>query len=478
MTELRPPAAQGEGSSGAIKPGLGLLAIAAARCWIVLGPLALIAGVIWRLNGFAPPLLTLFDGVGLALWLTALFLEPAWDRMLSLQSRHFSPGIAARARHYIIAAAAAAFSVPLSLAPLGALLAFDTRMYVARILTLSQLDIAVPAGALCLLVLLLAGPSLICLSLALLTAGRAWFGRPAGTALWAACLLALNNGVLWRSDGQSGLSLGRLAGIIRDRLNLVNFDPTQGLYLSDLLVEILLLPMVVLAFCIVLLAWTSVRRWPPRPQARLATGWLAAIAALAAVCLSAWFSAQRWTVDSGIGIPGDWNSLLCTGATVLLIAFALLSWAGCGRMQRARSGTQLAWGILVIPTWAAYTLPNIFAGQASHLDVLGLLAAAAFVSATFLVIIAVIDREFAPLPPAGHIAYFTVIALTAIPVDPEYGTAATLLIRQLHQAIAVPEYRALALPMVAVHVLVLGLGLWQLTRRPRPRRPRQSAAVN
>ena len=69
------------------------------------------------------------------------------------------------------------------------------------------------------------------------------------------------------------------------------------------------------------------------------------------------------------------------------------------------------------------------------------------------------------------------LALAAVPIDPEYGTVVTMLIRQLNQAIAYPEYRELALPMTAVQLAVILFGLWQLAKRPAAWRPHRSGRV-
>jgi len=478
MVELKPPPVLSGGLSGLAAPGWHLLTIAAARCWLLLAVLALAAGVVWRLNGFAPPLLSMLGGVGLALWCTALLLEPAWSQLQGMQSRHFAPSAMVRNRQYALASGVAAYAVPISLAALGTLLAFDTRLPVARILTLEQIDMPMSAGAFCTVVLLLTGPSLICLSLAVLAAGRAWLGQTGGTLVWAACLLALNSGMLWGTGLMSGPNLARLAELLRYRMNLVNFDPTKGMYLSDLLVEILLLPIAALVACTVLLAWSSIRPRLPRLEMRTGMGWIAALVALAAVCLASLLGTHVWQADSGVVSPGNWQNLLCLGATTLVISLALLRWTSNSRFSVQQANWQLLWSLSAAPAWVAYTLPNIYAGQAIQLDVLRLGAVALFVCAVFCIGILLIDRIFSESPAARSAAYLVVLALASIPIDPDYGTTLTSLIRQLNQALVFPEYRPLALPMASLLILMAAAGLWQLNKRSARRPAGRSGMTN
>lgn len=466
MAELRPPPAQTGGLTGAVIPGWHLMTIAAARCWAILAVMALAAGAVWRVNGFAPSLHSLFDATGLALWATALFLEPAWAQMQAMQARYIAPASSFRPKYYALAAGVAAYSVPLALTALGALMAYDTRLPVARILTFEQLDIPVSAGAFGAVVLLLIGPSLICLSLMLLTAGRAWLGRTGGTLAWAACLLVLNSGMLTPAGGKWWQSLGLLAEMLKGRMNLVNYDPTQGMYLSDLLVEALLLPLAALVGCIALLAWSAIRPIPQRIGARLADGWTAALVALGAVCLAAMLRTGSWLASTSVPSPGNWQGLICLGASVQIIALALLRWSGPGRLSTTRANSQLAWTLCAVPAWAAYTLPNIYAGQTTQIDALSLVGVALCICALFSVLITLIDRVWSGAAAARDIAFFVLLALAVVPVDSDYGSAVTYMIREMYQAVGYAEYRQLALPMVAVIILAIVFGLWQINKRP------------
>jgi hypothetical protein len=349
--------------------------------------------------------------------------QPAWDRL-----RRCRPAISLSPstwiRQYAIAALVAACGIPLSLAALGMLLAYDTRMTVARILTLEQVDITVAAGTFCLSILLLAGPSLVCLSLAILAAGRAWLGRTGGTLVWAAGLLVLNSGPLWNGNERFGLSLGLLAEKLRGRMNLVNFDPAQGMYVSDLVIEALVLPLAALGACIVLLAWTSMRPRPQRLSQRLRDGWLAALVALGAVGLAAWLGVGKWTSDPAITSPGSWAGLLYLGATTLIIASVMFNWSGAGQGLVAQGGSQLAWTLGLIPAWGVYTLPNLFAGQVSQREVLSLLAVLLVVCAMFSVVNVAVSRSQPAGQASGQAVYLVVLALAAIPIDPVRGRRA------------------------------------------------------
>ena len=58
---------------------------AAWRCWLLIAAVSLLTGITWRVSGGVPAYTRVLDGAGLALWCTAWWLAPAWERMLNRQ---------------------------------------------------------------------------------------------------------------------------------------------------------------------------------------------------------------------------------------------------------------------------------------------------------------------------------------------------------------------------------------------------------
>jgi hypothetical protein len=462
MQMLRPPLPITASRVQAALPQTAAWHSAVWRCWAVLAVLGLAAGVAWRIVGDAPPIPLALDGAGLALALSALWLAPAWEKLLhgALRYQPCSPRDAQLLPSLLLHATAAALA--LACTPLGLLLAYRASDAVARVVTADSVVFTVPLSAAVLATLLLAGISLVLLSTGMLTLLRSLAKPGPGLLLWLALVLALHASLFqvhWWAGQPVGL--GKFLPWLADLLTRTVFDPSHSFYMTELLGQALGKPLIVFVVALtVLLASAYI---PQRPAAVL-PAWLVPATAVLCAALRAAFQTYAWSHDMTSRYPGNWSGVLSTGLLALLLGHWLLAW---DKRQSADWRTllgELLWSWWALSACAVCTLPYISAGQGEQLEVLwGLLCVLAIASPGLLLV-----RRLGALRTAasGLGAALLMLALIAIVVP--LGAAQPPLLASLAQtlglAIQKPEQAPNAYWVLGA-AACLSLLIWPWPRR-------------
>lgn len=381
---LRPPLPLYDSMIRVLLPGLTQWHSTVARTWCAVAFLAVAAGVAWRLGDTAPPLERVLDTAGLALLASAYWLAPALERLLAELHQHQS-GWQPSLRHLpSVLLALAGAGLALAAAPLGLLLAYDAT---AIVISGGATDGAVweiPAWCALAVVLLLLGPGLVVLAAGTLAVLRAVLKPGLAALAWIAVLVlwhAKLAGVPWFA-GQP-VTLGGMLQWMSELLERAAVDPSQSLYLTELLWALATPPLLLslTAVLMFVLAALLVRR----AQAGLPV-WIVPGLAVTATATYAYSQSAYWVHDMSRRDPGDWSAALGLGLQVLLLGCWYAAWDGEAPAGWRRQAAELAWCWWALAACATCTVPYIWAGQADHAAVLrGLLGALA--SATPLLLL-------------------------------------------------------------------------------------------
>jgi hypothetical protein len=473
MQALRPPVSRQAAPSPVTLPGLAAWHGAVWRCWVVLAVLGLAAGVAWRMTGGAPPVGPALDATSLALMLSALWLAPAWEQLLKGAQRYerWGPRSVPLLPKLLLHAAAAALAI--ACAPLGLLLAYHANAAVAQADTAEGIAFSVPLSAAVLATLLLAGISLVLLSTGMLTALRG-LARPApGLLLWLALVLTLHASLLqvhwWASQP---VTLGGFLLWLTELLTRTVSDPSHSFYMTELLRQVLGLPLVMfVAALAVLLGSAFTPRWP----AAVLQPWLVPATAVLAVALCAAIQTIAWAHDMARRSPGDWHSALATGLLTLLLGHWLLAW------DRRRSADwrslldELLWAWWALGACVVCTLPYISAGQAGQLDVLRGLACMLIMASPALLLVRRLGALRAGTGRPGAVLLLLALILVVLPPAAAQPPLLTAAAQALALALQQPEQAPFAYWVLAA-MAVLGCLLWPWPRHG-PSRARSSAKL-
>jgi len=356
-------------------PGTLLLAGALWRVWVFIAALAAVAGLLWRTAGGGPDIVSVLDGVGLAVWLAALWIWPAWQGMLKRQQQHIQPPLLPWIPRIHNAAILASGAVFVSLAASGILLGYDARAGVASVVTadLSAIFDA-PLGAIIVLSLALVAPTLLVLSVVVLHAARALCGARVGLLVWLAAVLAANLHLLagaaqWtlRIKGLAPWTVRTSPGEFAQwAVAKLQATAQSTDYLSEVLRQVVGTPALLLLGAIAVAV--LVQRLPPRREQPVAPLWLAATAGVAVAALRTLLLTWQWVQQPAVQYPGQWQTVLWAG--LLACWLALLALPPEAAATQRRGPLDALWLVYCVAAWACLTLPNRLADQAGRGDVL------------------------------------------------------------------------------------------------------------
>jgi hypothetical protein len=445
-----------------------LLGPAVGRLWLLLGATGLLAGLGWRWNGSAPAPVALADGLGVALWLGALWLAPAWERLSRRQTQTAPP-----IRMLVLAWLAAA-AVLLSLAPLGVLLAYDPQGKLAEGSPLGGEPFAVTVPYLLLRLLPLCAAPLLLGGTGLLSILRRLAGVRGGTALWLAAGLPLHLPLLTGTTPLGAVGAGALL-----RLAMAQVTSPELQFAERMFEPLWPWLLGTWGAALVLLALSMFGR-SPRRQA-LPPLLLAVAGGTAASVLRTLLLAAHW-----VGDPGQLAPDAPLGAVFVFVATTAVLWLVLAPLQRPvefvrELGTSLPWLVYAFAVVVLLDLPQRLGGTAQPAHYLlacaaGLLALLAGLSCAALIL-----RGTAPATarPAGRewgapdfrqpLACALLLAGLALPNISADLPLAVLPAAALSSAALVAEQHGLALGTSLSLAVCAGLALVALRgRRYRP----------
>lgn len=338
--------------------------------WAVLAALSLILGLIWRIVGKAPAVPAVLNAAGLALWLTALWLAPAWDRLLRRQRRHLQPRRdpwswrLANSSHLLLA------SLIISLAPAALLLGFDLGSTVAQGSLISEVAekyLTLSTGLWLILGLLMIGPIVVIVSTLLLHLAHLALGWRWALASWLAAAVACNAPLVVgnvpplampRGAIQVPFTIGQYASWMATS---VANSRLEQVYWHELIGRLLIPPVLVLLA--ILIVATLIQEPARGLMTRLDAVWLAVLASVVAVAGRAAWHGWQWASDPSHSYPGNWMNLIYTGLAVAWAVWGLLLLRQDS--ERPSAWNVLGWLLFAASAWTCLTLAHRVADQAS-----------------------------------------------------------------------------------------------------------------
>ncbi|GEM_PF-5595985 len=444
-------------------PQPGVLVRAAGEVWLLLAALGLLAGLIWRAGGDAPPLPSVLDAAGLALWLSALWLAPAWRELLTQRYHYLLPALMRWALPRQSAAWLVALALLLSLAPAALLLGYDPRATVAEFYLFDDFNLYLPVWLWVLGSLLLIGPTVVVAATLALHAARGLLGRQWGTALWLAVTVAVHAPLIAGTALlRWPLTLGSYADWVAATIAHTRVDTTFLDRLLGTLLRFPLLALLLVAILAVLAMWPGGRR-----SGRLRAGWLAALAATLPVALRVALETWGWASEPSQLSPGDWQVTFNLGLSSLWLAWWVLLASRDDQTPARLDG--VAWTWYAASAWLCLTLPQVVADQVDRPLLLWAgLAALPLATAGVLLLgraSALSGRQRGVL---GTITSTALLAILVLPWPLAGGFKAPALHLHHWLALALTEPAAAGAARLALAALVLlCLLLWPWRRRQR-----------
>lgn len=440
---------------------------AAGEVWLLLATLGLLAGLIWRLGGDAPPLTAVLDAAGLALWLSALWLAPAWGELLAQRYHYLLPAFMRWALPRQGAAWLVALALLLAPAPAALLLGYDPRAAVAYFNLFDDLNIYLPVWLWVLGSLLLIGPTVVIAAVLVLHTARCLLGRQWGTAAWLAVTAVVHAPLIAGTALlRWPLTVGSYADWAAATIAHTRVDTT---FLDRLLAVLVRFPLLALLVVTIL---TMVAMWPGgRRGGRLRVGWLAALAATLLVALRVAVETWGWASEPSQLFPGGWPATFALGLSSLWLAWWLLLASREDSAPPRLDG--VAWAWYAAGAWLCLTLPQLVADQVDRPELLWAgLAALPIATAGVLLIGRTSALGGHERRALGTLISTALLAVLVLPWPLAGGFVAPAL--QFHRwlalALTVPAEAAAARLALAAACL-LCLLLWPWRWRQRGRRP-------
>jgi hypothetical protein len=357
--------------------GTSLLTTGLWKAWGFVAVLGAVAGLLWRTSGGGPDIVSVLDGVGLVMWLAALWLWPAWQALLERQQQHFQLAAVPWLPRLHSAVQLGSGALIIALAASGILLGYDARASVASVVTADFAIFSAPLGAIVVLALALAAPALLVLSLVVLHVARALCGARVGLLVWLAVLLMANlhfaAGLApWTLNLHLLTDLGPWTvrttpgDFTRWCTGILQSTPQRTDYLSEVLRKVVGTPVLLLLGAIVLAV--LVQRLPLRREQPVAPIWLAAMAGVAVATLRTLILTWQWVQQPAMQYPGQWQAVLWAG--LLACWLVLLALPDEQSNAQRQSALEAMWLVYCVAAWVCLTLPNRLADQAGRGDVL------------------------------------------------------------------------------------------------------------
>jgi len=451
----------GARSSPVLQAGLGYAAI--------LGVLLLCAGLAWRAGGRAPGYAVLFEGVDIALWLSALLLAPAFELNLGRLLVH-NPPLRVRFQHGLQGAAELTEAgLALGLAALGMLAAYPAGGSFVQLETIEGVSQPVPFGAYILMVMLLAAPGLVLASSAILLVARRLAGNGYGTIAWAVVAMAVHAPLLGaKLPGDAFTTVGGYSAWLINLLDSLANQAYPSMYLIEIISRVLAAPLLLAAAAWLVLAVYQALANNTSPG--LPVTWTAPAAGLLASAGYGVTQALAWTGDPAQRFPGSYEILLGCGLSVALVVRLLGAWAdgqpsGAGRFNR-----EMVWLALAGMGLVSLTEPAIRAGQGGQLEILAYGLACLLVLLSGAVAAEWLVRSAQAYPWAGFPLRAAFLFLVIVPVGPRLQPPALQLADFMARSVLVPEELVPAL-LFAVCIAAIAAFAWISLFTRRSRRP-------
>jgi len=464
MFEIKPPIGAAEINWFENLPGWQPLGQAFIRLWWVFLAMGLAAGLAWRFSGAAPKLFDTLDAVGIVLCLGAPFLAMPWISLSWRQTLHQNMGGTMFALKLFSAFKVLGASALLALAFTGVLLAYDPAVPVARVLTLEMLDFKIPLGLFVPAMLILIAPICLVLSSVVLLAAMRYAGAKVGPVVWVAFVALLHTRFnvvsepLGIEPGQGlQLSLGTIAITCRDFLNRVNADPTKGLYLSDIGINMLVVRLSALCIATLLLVIVPCRALSTKT--RLDVPLISAIGAVIVVACRYLSKIGSQLASAEALAQSDWLEMLALGLLTMMALNLVLGAAGFAGHKASYRLRAVFVFLLTIPFWPQFTSAAILSGRASHLDVLIALGIC-FLAGSAWVILVDLMLMFRESSKFLGTAAFVVLAIAlVVPVSNQGSATPFVLLQGIYGAFKSSEQAGYAYVLAGCMLAVVVIGL-------------------